>query len=70
MVSRHPNVYRRTYVLVRQCQILFMRYFLQFFPNGFQILRYGDHGQGVELKLTFRDYGPIFKVTGVIMFQN
>ena len=42
-------------------QTLFTQYFLQVFTNGFQIHRYGDHGQ--DLELTFRDYGSIFKVT-------
>ena len=31
------------------CQTLFTRYFLQFFTNGFQIHRYADHGQDLEL---------------------
>ena len=34
---------------IRLCQMLFTRNFLQFFVNGFQILRYGDHGQDLEL---------------------
>ena len=28
---------------------LFMQYLLQVFANGFQILRYSDHGQDLEL---------------------
>ena len=28
---------------------LFMLDFLQFFANGFQVLRYGDHGQDFKL---------------------
>ena len=31
------------------CQSLFAQYFLQFFANGFQILKYGDHGKDLEL---------------------
>ena len=31
------------------CQSLFTWYFQQFFADGFQILRYGDHEQGLEL---------------------
>ena len=34
------------------CARLFTQYFLQFFANGVQILRYGDHLQDLEL-ITF-----------------
>ena len=34
---------------VRLCQNLFTWFFLQFFSNSFQILRYGDHRQNLEL---------------------
>ena len=33
----------------RLCQSLFTQYFRQFFADGFQILRYGEHGQDLEL---------------------
>ena len=47
-----------------------MRYFLQFFTNGFHILRYMVTMDKTLNQLTFRDYDSIFKVIGVIMFQN
>ena len=37
---------------VRPCpsvpDFVYTRYFLQFFTNGFQFLKYGDHGQDLE----------------------
>ena len=60
----HPRgicrTFRFTVVLVTQmlvsirlhlCQTLFTRYLIQFFAAGFQILKYGDHGQDLHLKL-------------------
>ena len=43
MVSRYPNVCPHLSVSVPHvCQSLFTQYFLQFFNNGFKIVRYGD----------------------------
>ena len=36
-------------VSVHICARLFTQYFLQFFTNDFQIFRYGDHEQDIEL---------------------
>ena len=36
-------------IRVHMCQTLFTWYFLQFFTNCFQILRYGDQGEDLEL---------------------
>ena len=61
VVSRQPNVSRR--LRPHLCQSLLTRYFLQFVADSFQILRYSDHGQDLNL-LTFRDIVSIFKFTG------
>ena len=44
---------------------LFTQYFLKKIANGFQILRYGDHGQDLELINVSWQW-----LNGVIMFQN
>ena len=46
-VCWHPSAY--VCVHPRLCQSLFTQYFLQFFANGFHILRYGDHRQDLEV---------------------
>ena len=68
MVSHHPNVSQHLHpcpsvcICPHLCPTLFMRYFLQFFTDGFQILTSGDHGKTLNWS-TFCDLGSIFKVT-------
>ena len=54
VVSCHPNVCRCPSIRLHPSvpdlfMQYFLRYFLQFFANGFQNLRYGNHGQDLEL---------------------
>ena len=59
-VSHRPHVSWHPCLHLHLCQSLFMRYFLQFFTDSFQILRYSDPGEDFE---TFRDLGSVFTVT-------
>ena len=48
-VCSHPSASIHVCIRPRLCQTLFTRYFLQSFANDFQIFRYRDHVQDLEL---------------------